>query len=461
MSEIIWEPILRVDQRSPALDDIAFYGPIGEAALALTDDSEVSAISVQATGLALLGNRCCEYCHFRVGADLHYPVLFMMILGSSGRARKSMSTNLAEYFVEQIFPDIKKYRVSGLNSSEGIIARVSDTKVDPAFSNKPNPPMIDRPREEKSLYVIEKEAARLLSVMKREGNTLSQVVRDIWDCSDLEIVNKHSPVKATKPFLSMIMNVTERELKSAIRPIDLYNGFANRITPIFTARGEPFSEGGDFDKVKIKELSQKVKNGFEKSKNLLGQNNRMVFSDSGRRVWKSVYEKYYFKIYAGVLDTLTARSQPTILRIAMVFAFYDGSPEIGEDHILAAEAIWKYSEESWKLVYEDAVGDDVADKILNSLEGSEEPFATKDLHKVFGNNKEGKELNSKLKKLLDLGLIQRGTKKTTGKAAIYYRSIRTLTNLTNYTKKEAELSAQSDDSLISSNSFAVGPEVTQ
>ena len=55
--------------------------------------------------------------------------------------------------------------------------------------------------------------------MQRQGNTLSTVVRDAWDCRQvLETLTKKEPTKATKPFISIGGHITLDELQREPRP---------------------------------------------------------------------------------------------------------------------------------------------------------------------------------------------------------------------------------------------------
>ena len=70
---------------------------------------------------------------------------------------------------------------------------------------------------DKRFLALEPEFSKSLAAMKREGNTLSQVIRDAWDGRDrLETLTKHSPTRATGACISIVGHITLRELRSKL-----------------------------------------------------------------------------------------------------------------------------------------------------------------------------------------------------------------------------------------------------
>ena len=100
-----------------------------------------------------------------------------------------------------------------MSSGEGIIHAVRDPVLRHAQGR--NYRLIDPGVEDKRLLLDEREFQSALAVMQRQGNTLSRVVRDAWDCRPvLETLTKKEPTKATKPFISIVGHITIDELKA-------------------------------------------------------------------------------------------------------------------------------------------------------------------------------------------------------------------------------------------------------
>ena len=77
---------------------------------------------------------------------------------------------------------------------------------------------------DKRLLVIEGEFAHVLAVMRREGNTLSTVLRELWDHGTYGSLTKHNPVSATDAHVSVVGHITERELRERLTGTDKPTG---------------------------------------------------------------------------------------------------------------------------------------------------------------------------------------------------------------------------------------------
>ena len=64
---------------------------------------------------------------------------------------------------------------------------------------------------------------------KRDGNTLSTIVRQAWDGGDIQPLTKSNRIKATGAHIGIIGHITCQELNMLLSSIDTWNGFANRF----------------------------------------------------------------------------------------------------------------------------------------------------------------------------------------------------------------------------------------
>ncbi len=71
-----------------------------------------------------------------------------------------------------------------------------------------------------------------------------------------------------------------------------------------------------------------------------------------------------------MLGAVTARAEAIVMRLAVVYAVLDGRTHIGVEHLRAALAVWQYCEDSARYVFGDALGDPVADELLEALRGA-------------------------------------------------------------------------------------------
>src|SRR5262249_25291191 len=65
------------------------------------------------------------------------------------------------------------------------------------------------------------------------------------------------------------------------------------------------------------------------------------------------------------------------VRLAMIYALWDGKNQIEAEHLTAASAVWEFCEASVKYIFGDALGDVVADTILSALKTAGEQGLTR------------------------------------------------------------------------------------
>ena len=82
---------------------------------------------------------------------------------------------------------------------------------------------------DKRLLVEEPEFASPLTVMQRDGNTLSMVLRSAWDARTLQTLTKTSGEKSTGSHITIVGHITKKELLKHLTEEKLGSGIANRF----------------------------------------------------------------------------------------------------------------------------------------------------------------------------------------------------------------------------------------
>src|SRR4029079_13152273 len=114
---------------------------------------------------------------------------------------------------------------------------------------------------------------------QRQGNTLSTVVRDAWDCRQvLETLTKKEPTKATKPFISIGGHITRDELKESLDRTAMANGYANRFLIAFIHRSKELPLGGD--DVDLTELIERTRHAIDAARAV----ERVTMNESARQL---------------------------------------------------------------------------------------------------------------------------------------------------------------------------------
>lgn len=104
--------------------------------------------------------------------------------------------------------------VSGLSSGEGLIQKVSDNR-EKNDDGKSRVVVV-----EKRLYVIEPEFSRVLMQTRRDGNILSQVLRESYDSGKLAVLTR-SPLAANNAHICVTGHITREELTTRMNIIKI------------------------------------------------------------------------------------------------------------------------------------------------------------------------------------------------------------------------------------------------
>jgi len=98
----------------------------------------------------------------------------------------------------------------------------------------------------------------------------------------------------------------------------------------------------------------------------------------------------------------------------------DSSALIRADHLSAALAVWDYCDASAAYIFGDAIGDEVADRILAELRSAGTELSQDDLVNLFGRHKGRERLSSALATLKAAGRITQRSQATAGRPATLY-----------------------------------------
>jgi hypothetical protein len=162
-------------------------------------------------------------------------------------------------------------------------------------------------------------------------------------------------------------------------------------------------EGGRIYEVDFQPLITRLKAAIDNAR----QVSEMHRDEEARALWIQVYPELS-KDKPGLLGSVTARAEAQVMRLACIYALLDCSSIIRKEHLLAALALWDYSEQSARFIFGDALGDPVADKILLALrEVSPNGFTQTDIYSdIFGRNCSAKRIQAALNTLLQAGLAR-------------------------------------------------------
>jgi hypothetical protein len=236
---------------------------------------------------------------------------------------------------------------------------------------------------------------------KREGNTLSSVLRHAWDGKRLDTLTKNDPVTATGAHISIVGHITREELRSLLSRSDAFNGFANRFLWLASRRARLLPEGGRLDRVNLAPMIDRLKTSLAKVRDELRRD-----APAGE-LWREFYERTAKVDVPGILGAVTNRGEAQVLRLSALYALMDGASQIGTPHLSAALALWDYCERSASWIFGHATGNADADAIHAALQGKGEVgmSQTEISREVFQGNRKAGPIAAAMNVLKGAGLI--------------------------------------------------------
>lgn len=396
-----WEPNLK---NWPQMDQKAFAGIAGEFVTLATENSEADPVAVLATFLGRFGIECGPNPHIMVGDTKHYARLFVVIVGDTSKARKGTSAqpvdrlfhSLNSFCSSNSFNENKIYSSAKtspgpLSSGEGLINEVRDP-VKAWDAKKGLYKTVDPGVDDKRLFVMDQELASALQCTKREGNTLSTILRGFWDSGNVEPLIKTNKIRTTGAHLGIVTHITIAELTRFLPETELFSGFSNRFLWILAHRPKivPIPLPMDDDKVKL--LGERIGHLVQHAQAL----SRIELSPQAQEFWKKVYPEIS-KAHPGLTGAAINRAEAQTLRLALIYALLDNQKVIERRHLESALAVWKYAEDSAGYIFGEREENPIAQKILELL--NDGPKSATEIHRAFSNDVKKKKLDAAINEL--------------------------------------------------------------
>ncbi|MGC9961151.1 MAG: hypothetical protein ABSE47_04510, partial [Acidimicrobiales bacterium] len=108
------------------------------------------------------------------------------------------------------------------------------------------------------LLAVEPEFRSVLSVCKREGSTLSSILRQSWDGGRLQARSRARTAVADDTHVSVLGHITSHELRAGLAESDAYGGLLNRFLIVEAHRSKLLPDGGNLDDSVIAHLGSVI-----------------------------------------------------------------------------------------------------------------------------------------------------------------------------------------------------------
>jgi hypothetical protein len=403
----------------PSLEPDALHGLAGDVVRTIEPQTESDPVALLVQFLTYFGNAAGRHAFYQVESDRHYPNLFAVLVGQSSKSRKGTSAGRIRDIMSIADAEWAARRIgSGLSSGEGLIWQVRD----PIYKQKNDESVLeDEGVADKRLLIDEREMFQALTVMKREGNTLSPIVREAWDRGDLASMTKNSPASATGAHISIIGHITEEELRRNLDHTSLMNGFANRFLYVLVRRSKFLPHGGaELAEETLNRLAARIKRGLETACKI----QRVTMAQDARLAWEAVYRQLS-EGHGGMLGAVCGRAEAQTIRLALVYALLDGRSEIDVAHLRAALAVWSYCEQSAARIFDGCSGDPVEGQILRALrDAGSAGLRRTQISNLFGRHRAASQIESALEALAESGKAEQRKREGSGRPAEIWTATR-------------------------------------
>jgi DNA polymerase I-like protein with 3'-5' exonuclease and polymerase domains len=382
-------------QETPSIGGEAFHGIIGKIANKVAEKTEADRRGILVGLLIGCGNIIGRTAFCRVDASRHYCNEFACLVGRTSGARKGLTSDIVEETL-RLTNDVwhQGCTAYGISSGEGFVELVRD-EVTRQKRIKPKKGETGPTRIETEIVkegVTDKrklcflaEFGELLTVAVREGNIISMVLRNSWDGKKLEINTKQAPQRATGAHITILGNITKKELLKLLPKIPNADGFCNRFLWCLIERSQWVPKGGP----QIAEyLAQEITQLRHVLTRVPHEPTEIERSPEAEELWKEIYNQ--LAADTDLARAVVDRAAAHVLRLSLL----DGATQIQPVHIRAAYALWRYCEASALRLFGVEELDRNEQLILDFLRAKGMSGATRTelQHKVFHNNRTGAEI---------------------------------------------------------------------
>jgi hypothetical protein len=396
-----WEPNL---PSYPKLSKEALRGVAGEFVSLACENSEADPAAVLATFLVCWGVEIGRGPYVQVGDAEHRAIENAVIVGASSKSRKGTSARP----VEKLFENMEsienrtpcKISPGPLSTGEGLIHAVRDEQQEWKINKDGRGHWItkDPGVPDKRLLVLDEEFAAALACTKREGNTLSAIIRRLFDKGDVEPLTKTSKCKTTGAHVGIVTHITGDELAKALAENEMLNGFGNRFLWLCARRQRlvPFPEPMALDQVL--NIREKIGRAIEKAI----PNRRYKLNAEAKDLWKHAYLGLSTD-HPGLVGCLVNRAEAHVIRLSLLYATLDGAADIQKTHLESAQSLWAYAKQSTQFIFGCRESDPVSAKIIEALKTG--PKSSTDLFDATGRNYSKGRMDIAINNLIASGRI--------------------------------------------------------
>lgn len=405
----------------PVCHPAAFHGVLGQIVRTLEPEIEADAVGLLVTLLTMVGNAIGRTGPYGlVHATQHYTNLFAVLVGDTAQGRKGTGGDACKKLMHDagLSWSPQHNLSSGISTGEGLIWHVRDPIPAAGGKGDDDPGVTD-----KRLCILESEFGRALTKMADKTSIVSQIIREAWDSGSLRSMTsgrQKSPVTATNAHISILGQITNSELRRLLNKEEGANGFGNRFLWVCVRRGKSLPEGGVYPARALEPLLESLRLRLRQS---LRAHTMVERTPEAKAIWAALYNGPLDDIAPTFVGAMMSRGAAQVYRLSILYALCDGTTVVTRDHLAAAWAVWRYSQDSLRYLYGETAGDGESDTLLDYIaEGGEQGRSRTEIFKFFKNNMTANAIDAALRPLQLSGHIEAFVAQGGGRPSHRYRT---------------------------------------
>lgn len=390
----------------PVLDAAALHGIAGEVVALIEPHTESDPAGILASILVEFGAVVGPSPHALADSAPHPARLFVVLVGETAKGRKGSAAANVSRLMSGVDPDFfRERRLNGFGSGEAIVDTLRgdrETAVDPR------------------LLVSEPEFARILATAKRDGSTLSSIVRQAWDGGRLAVRSRAGTTVAEDSHVCVLGHVSADELRAKLADTEVAGGFANRFLFVCVRRSKILPSGGNLDDGDFVGLIRR----FALLASHAATVGIMRRTPAAEALWSDLYYEMAADEPGGLLAAIIARDSAQVLRLSVTYALLDSSSRIDVEHVRAAWALWSYCRASAAHIFGESTGDIIADTLIAAARrAGPAGLDGRERHALFSGHASVGQLDAAMDVLVEKALAVIETEETTGRRRVLLKAV--------------------------------------
>ncbi|TCP56968.1 uncharacterized protein DUF3987 [Tamaricihabitans halophyticus] len=323
----------------PSLDPAVFDCYLGEITREIEPTSEADPVAILATLTSITGVHLGKAPHVTAGDDRHPLLVWPLIIGHTNTGKKGASWSASKRIISSTDSGFAAANIkSGLSSGEGLAEQF-------AVEDEPDP---DEPPRDLRLVAYENEWGGVMAKMRREGNSLSQILRAAWEGGDLSTLTVKARM-APESHVGIVAHITPDEFRAKLSDADMAGGTYNRFLPLAVGWSKALPDSAGADPGLVCSLAARLAERLDQG----GRLDRLGFAEDATPLWRQLYLEFNTDAYHPKVAQFVSRALPYCKRIAGIHAALDGAAAIHTTHLQAAAGLVRYSIDSARALFVD------------------------------------------------------------------------------------------------------------